>query len=64
MNNYSKPSLNFKTPDLTKLQEVIIDFRTKIYIAIGANPEKAKLDYLARRETINKPSAVPKKINP
>jgi hypothetical protein len=38
----------FKSPDLTKMQVVVIDFRTKIYIALGADPVKAKMRYLSR----------------
>lgn len=40
-----------KSPDHTKLQEVIIDIRTKIYIPIGENPEEARNRYLARSIT-------------
>jgi len=49
-NNYSQEKKNkfFGSPDLSKLQEVKIDFRTKIYIAIGADPEEAKTRYLER----------------
>ena len=39
---------NFKSPDLNKLQEVVIDLRTKIYIAIGADPEEARSRYRSR----------------
>lgn len=42
-----KHSSNFTSPDLSKLQEVVIDFRTKIYIPIGADPEEAKNRYWA-----------------
>jgi hypothetical protein len=51
---FEKKQNNFKTPDLSKLQEVVIDLRTKIYIAIGADPEEAKSRYLARLEAKNK----------
>ena len=37
-----KPSNIIKTPDLSKLQAVVINFRTVIYIALGADPEEAK----------------------
>jgi len=30
------------------MQEVVIDVRTKIYIARGADPEEAKIKYLSR----------------
>jgi len=45
---YEKKQNNFKSPDLTKLQEVVIDLRTKIYIAIGADPEEARSRYFSR----------------
>ena len=37
-----------KSPDISKLKEVIIDHRTKIYIAPGADPEEARHRYLSR----------------
>ncbi len=37
-----------KSPDLSKLKEVIIDHRTKIYIAPGADIEEAKERYFTR----------------
>lgn len=43
-----KKSSTFKSPDLTKLKEVIVDHRTKIYIAQGADVEEAKNRYLFR----------------
>ena len=49
-----KKANNFKTPDLSKLQVVVIDARTKIYIALGADPEEARSRYLARLEAKNK----------
>ena len=45
---YEKKHNNFKSPDLSKLQEVIIDLRTRIYIAVGADPEEARNRYLSR----------------
>jgi len=45
---YEKKSNTFKSPDLSKLQEVVIDLRTKIYIAHGADPEEARIKYLDR----------------
>jgi len=39
---------NFTPPDLSKMQEVVIDHKTKIYIKVGEDPEKAKLRYLNR----------------
>lgn len=43
-----KAPANFKSPDLSKLQEVVIDVKTKIYIAIGADPEEARSRYRSR----------------
>jgi hypothetical protein len=42
-----KPN-NIKSPDLSKLKEVIIDHRTKIYIAPEADAEEARSRYLSR----------------
>lgn len=44
----------FKTPDITKMQEVVINHRTKIYIAVGADPEEARNRYWARQEAKSK----------
>jgi hypothetical protein len=41
----------FKSPDLSKLKEVIIDHRTKIYIAPGSDIEEARNRYLLRITT-------------
>jgi len=40
----------FKTPDITKMQEVVINNNTKIYIAVGADPEEARSRYWNRPE--------------
>lgn len=40
-----------KSPDLSKLREVIIDHRTKIYISPGADIEEAKNRYLSRNSS-------------
>ena len=32
----------FKTPDITKMQEVVINARTKLYIAIGCRSGRSK----------------------
>ncbi len=41
-----KPVIH-NSPDLSKMKEVIIDHRTKIYIAPGADANEAKSRYLA-----------------
>jgi putative ubiquitin-RnfH superfamily antitoxin RatB of RatAB toxin-antitoxin module len=38
----------FKSPDITKLQEVVIDGKTIIYIPLDADPEEARNRYLER----------------
>jgi hypothetical protein len=43
-----KKHSEFKSPDLSKMQEVVIDSRTRIYIAAGTDPEEAKAKYLSR----------------
>jgi hypothetical protein len=45
-----KKQVTFKTPDLSKMQEVIIDVRTRIYIDPDADPDEARTRYLARLE--------------
>ena len=45
---YEKKQVVIKSPDVTKLQEVIIDRKTRIYIPNGADPEEARKNYLQR----------------
>jgi hypothetical protein len=61
---FERKQNNFKTPDLSKLQEVVIDFRTKIYIEVGADPEEAKSRYLSKLEAKNKVNIVSRKPAP
>ncbi len=51
---YDKKQTTFKTPDLSKMQEVVIDLKTRIYIEQGADPVKARERYLARLEARGK----------
>jgi hypothetical protein len=46
-----KKHTTFKSPDLSKLTEVVIDPKTKIYIAPGSDAEEAKNRYLFRNST-------------
>jgi len=48
---YEKKQPVFKSPDLNKLQSVKVDFKTTIYIPIGADPDKAKKRYLEQINT-------------
>lgn len=57
-----KKHITVKTPDIQKMQEVIIDGRTKIYIALDADPEKARYRYnnrLQAKEKVNLASRKP-----
>jgi len=60
-NKVVKSLANFKSPDVSQLQEVKIDDRTSIYIAIGADVEEAKKHYFAKRAEKNKPQIHTKK---
>lgn len=46
-NMMERKPIVFKSPDLSKLKEVIIDHRTRIYIALDADVEEARTRYLA-----------------
>jgi hypothetical protein len=48
---FEKKQNIIKSPDLSKLKEVIIDHRTKIYIPQGADIEEARNRYLSRITT-------------
>jgi hypothetical protein len=50
---YEKKQINLKSPDLSKLQVVVIDSRTRIYVALGTDPEEAKIHYIAKLEAKN-----------
>jgi len=43
------------------MQEVVINHRTKIYIAVGADPEEARSRYWARQDAKGKPLFTTKK---
>jgi hypothetical protein len=43
-----KKQTPYKSPDLKQMQEIVIDLRTKIYIAAGEDPKKARNRYLTR----------------
>jgi hypothetical protein len=47
---YDKKIVTFKSPDLEKLQAVVINLRTRIYIPLGADIEEAKKRYFAKLE--------------
>jgi hypothetical protein len=45
---FKKNTQTVKSPDLSKLKEVIIDHRTKIYISPTDDVEEAKSRYFSR----------------
>ena len=45
---YDKKQKAYVSPDLSTMQEVVVNFRTKIYIPRGDDPEEAKKRYLER----------------
>ena len=47
-NMYEKKPASFVSPDLSKLQAVVIDIKTILYIALDADPKLARSAYLAR----------------
>jgi hypothetical protein len=51
-----KKPVVFKSPDLSKLKEVIIDHRTKIYITPDADIEEARNRYLSLIKSRKLPS--------
>ena len=48
-----KKQISFKSPDLSKLQLVVINERTRIYVAEGDDPAEAKSRYLSKLEVKN-----------
>jgi len=60
---HERKSNDFKTPDITKMQEVVINYRTKIYIAVGADPEEARTRFLDRQKSTARPLFAPKKTS-
>jgi len=50
---YEKKQVVIKSPDVSKMQVVVIDSRTRIYIALDADPEAAKIRYIAKLESQN-----------
>lgn len=44
---------NFQSPDLNKLQSVVVDSKTTIFIRLGADKEKAKNLYLDHINSMN-----------
>lgn len=45
---YEKKPIAYTSPDLSKMQAVIIDVKTTIYAAPNADPNVVRKNYLAR----------------
>ena len=50
---YDKKTFTVISPDLNKLQAVVIDARTTIFIERGSDPKSAKRLYEERRHAMN-----------
>jgi hypothetical protein len=57
----SKKHHPFKSPDVNQMQSIEIDRRTRIYIAIGADPIEARNRYLNRLDPKVREHYVPRK---
>jgi len=47
-----KKAKNFSSPEISKLQAFIVDYKTAIYIPSGVDKEKAKNRYLHQMNSI------------
>lgn len=56
-----KKQIVFKTPDISRMQEVVINDRTRLYIALGADPEEARSRYWARQDAKGRVLLTPRK---
>jgi hypothetical protein len=45
---HEKKQDHFKSPDLSKLQPVVIDRNTTLYIALSDDPEEARKRFIER----------------
>jgi len=45
---YEKKPNTYTSPDLTKMQAVVIDVKTTIYTALDVDPKVARKNYFAR----------------
>ena len=58
-----KKQVNFKSPDMSQLREVVIDLKTKIYIPLDADPEEARARYWSRKDAQNASLSMKKQPN-
>jgi hypothetical protein len=47
---FEKKQNNIVVPDMSKLKAVVIDNRTRIYVPLDVDPEKARARYWSHRE--------------
>ena len=55
---FDRKQNTFNSPDMSKLKAVVIDNRTRIYVPLDADPEKARARYWSYREAKN-PGMIP-----
>ena len=55
---YDKKQNNPTSPDISKLRAVVIDKKTRIYVPLDVDPEKARARYWSHR-----PEVVASKLN-
>ena len=48
---YEKKQNTITSPDLTKMQAVVIDVKTTIYTSINADPKVVRSNYINRQNT-------------
>ncbi len=51
---FEKKEHTYKSPDLTKMQEVIINHRTRIYVGPGVNVKEAKRNFIFKHGNMTK----------
>jgi hypothetical protein len=52
---FEKKEHTYKSPDLTKMQEVIINHRTRIYIVPSTDVKEAKRSFIDKHGKMSKP---------
>lgn len=54
--------VNFKTPDLSKMKAVVIDYKTVVYIDQDASEEEARIRYTTKPPIYSKSFSKPKVV--
>ena len=50
---FEKNQINLNSSDMSKMKAVVIDSKTRIYVALDVDPEKARARYWSNREVKN-----------